>query len=196
MGDICTHKTIQFVCGFFYMCKSNLQMPQKIRLRRMTGPYFLRHLETGQKILPRSLCLGALPLLYLRISGCEILKYRLRRYSLCLGALPLLYPWAASPSVFAYGKYTAPAVALEREYVVDFYANLLMTGQKGNLRVFPGHRRLEAVDSLGFALEVAAFTHNRIFIIAPACRLILDLIVLTGVVADIRTYHILPVLNA
>ena len=169
LGDICTHKTIQFVCGFFYMCKSNLQMPQKIRLRRMTGPYFLRHLETGQK--------NFLP------------------HSLCLGALPLLYP-AAPPSVFAFGKYTAPAVALEREYVVDFYANLLMTGQKGNLRVFPGHRRLEAVDSLGFALEVAAFTHNRIFIIAPACRLILDLIVLTGVVADIRTYHLLPVLNA
>ena len=132
LGDICTHKTIQFVCGFFYMCKSNLQMPQKIRLRRMTGPYFLRHLETGQKnFLPHSLCLGALPLLYLRISGCEILKYRLRRYSLCLGALPLLYPGAAPPSVFAFGKYTAPAVALEREYVVDFYANLLMTGQKG-----------------------------------------------------------------
>ena len=65
-----------------------------------------------------SLCLGALPLLYLRISGCEILKYRRRRYSLCLGALPLLYP-AAPPSVFAFGKYTAPAVALEREYEVE-----------------------------------------------------------------------------
>ena len=40
--------------------------------------------------------------------------------NLCLGALPLLYP-AAPPSVFAYfiGKYTAPAVALEREYVVE-----------------------------------------------------------------------------
>ena len=40
---------------------------------------------------------------------------------LCLGALPLLYP-AAPPSVFAYfiGKYTAPAVALVREYVVGF----------------------------------------------------------------------------
>ena len=36
----------------------------------------------------------------------------------CLGALPLLYP-AAPPSVFAYGNYTAPAVALGREYVVD-----------------------------------------------------------------------------
>ena len=59
----------------------------------MTGPYFLRHLETGQK--------NFLP------------------HSLCLGALPLLYP-AAPPSVFACGKYTAPAVALEREYVVDF----------------------------------------------------------------------------
>ena len=37
----------------------------------------------------------------------------------CLGALPLLYP-AAPPSVFDYCivKYTAPAVALEREYVV------------------------------------------------------------------------------
>ena len=34
-------------------------------------------------------------------------------------ALPLLYP-AAPPSVFAFGKYTAPAVALEREYVVGF----------------------------------------------------------------------------
>ena len=33
---------------------------------------------------------------------------------LCLGALPLLYP-AAPPSVFAFGKYTAPAVALVRE---------------------------------------------------------------------------------
>ena len=36
--------------------------------------------------------------------------------SLCLGALPLLYP-AAPPSVFAFGKYTAPAVALMREFV-------------------------------------------------------------------------------
>ena len=36
----------------------------------------------------------------------------------CLGALPLLYP-AAPPSVFAFGKYTAPAVALGREYVVE-----------------------------------------------------------------------------
>ena len=38
---------------------------------------------------------------------------------LCLGALPLLYP-AAPPSVFDYVivKYTAPAVALVREYVV------------------------------------------------------------------------------
>ena len=33
---------------------------------------------------------------------------------LCLGALPLLNP-AAPPSVFAFGKYTAPAVALVRE---------------------------------------------------------------------------------
>ena len=33
---------------------------------------------------------------------------------LCLGALPLLYP-EAPPSVFAFGKYTAPAVALVRE---------------------------------------------------------------------------------
>ena len=38
----------------------------------------------------------------------------------CLGALPLLYP-AAPPSVFDYCilKYTAPAVALMREYVVE-----------------------------------------------------------------------------
>ena len=39
---------------------------------------------------------------------------------LCLGALPLLY-LAAPPSVFAFGKYTAPAVALVREYVVVFW---------------------------------------------------------------------------
>ena len=44
----------------------------------------------------------------------------LRRYYICLGALPLLYP-AAPPSVFAFGKYTAPAVALGREYVVGFW---------------------------------------------------------------------------
>ena len=55
---------------------------------------------------------------------------------------------------------------------------------------------LEAVDGLGFALEVTAFTHNRIFITAPARLFILDYIVLTGVVADIRTYHLLTVLNA
>ena len=76
-------------------------MPQKIRLRRMTGPYFLRHLETGQKFF--------LP------------------HSLCLGALPLLYP-AAPPSVFDYCivKYTAPAVALGREYVVGFLGDILV----------------------------------------------------------------------
>ena len=40
----------------------------------------------------------------------------------CLVALPLLYP-AAPPSVFDYYivKYTAPAVALVREYVVGFF---------------------------------------------------------------------------
>ena len=65
MGDICAHKTIQFVCGFFYMCKSNLQMPQKIRLRRMTGPYFLRHLETGAKnfFAPLSMPRGSAPII-------------------------------------------------------------------------------------------------------------------------------------
>ena len=44
---------------------------------------------------------------------------------LCLGALPLLYP-AAPPSVFDYCivKYTAPAVALVREYVVGFAVHL------------------------------------------------------------------------
>ena len=43
------------------------------------------------------------------------------RCYLCLGAPPLLYP-AAPPSVFDYYivKYTAPAVALGREYVVGF----------------------------------------------------------------------------
>ena len=46
--------------------------------------------------------------------------------NLCLGALPLLYP-AAPPSVFAYeiGKYTAPAVALGREYLVGFFAGFV-----------------------------------------------------------------------
>ena len=43
-----------------------------------------------------------------------------RVWVLCLRALPLLYP-AAPPSVFAVGKYTAPAVALVREYVVVFW---------------------------------------------------------------------------
>ncbi|MDY4481124.1 MAG: hypothetical protein SPE21_02940, partial [Candidatus Cryptobacteroides sp.] len=45
--------------------------------------------------------------------------------NLCLGALPLLYP-AAPPSVFAYeiGKYTAPAVALVREYMVELQSVL------------------------------------------------------------------------
>ena len=45
------------------------------------------------------------------------LKYRRKPadiFFICLGAPPLLYP-AAPPSVFACGKYTAPAVALERE---------------------------------------------------------------------------------
>ena len=43
----------------------------------------------------------------------------------CLGALPLLYP-AAPPSVFDYCivKYTAPAVALGREYVVGFLGDI------------------------------------------------------------------------
>ena len=75
-------------------------MPQKFRLRRMTGPKFFATFGDGAKILPRSLCLGA---------------------------LPLLYP-AAPPAVFACGKYTAPAVALVREYVADFYATRRMTG--------------------------------------------------------------------
>ena len=44
--------------------------------------------------------------------------HRLAVPYLCLGALPLLYP-AAPPSVFAFGKYTAPAVALVREYEVE-----------------------------------------------------------------------------
>ena len=48
---------------------------------------------------------------------CPEISAETRRYFLCLGALPLLYP-AAPPSVFACGKYTAPAVALVREYVV------------------------------------------------------------------------------
>ena len=42
----------------------------------------------------------------------------------CLGALPLLYP-AAPPSVFAVGKYTAPAVALVREYSCLFVLQIV-----------------------------------------------------------------------
>ena len=46
---------------------------------------------------------------------CPEISAETRRYFfICLGAPPLLYP-AAPPSVFACGKYTAPAVALERE---------------------------------------------------------------------------------
>ena len=52
---------------------------------------------------------------------------------LCLGALPLLYP-AAPPSVFDYCivKYTAPAVALEREYVVRFMVVMFVFSLLGN----------------------------------------------------------------
>ena len=55
-----------------------------------------------------------------RFCKLKNLQNAFSRYSLCLGALPLLYP-AAPPSVFAKGKYTAPAVALGREYVVGFW---------------------------------------------------------------------------
>ena len=55
----------------------------------------------------------------------------------CLGALPLLYP-AAPPSVFAFGKYTAPAVALVREYVVGFLGGY-------GLGIFLDYRLREAV---------------------------------------------------
>ena len=47
---------------------------------------------------------------------------------LCLGALPLLYP-AAPPSVFACGKYTAPAVALVREMIGHLQT------QKGRVKI-------------------------------------------------------------
>ena len=58
---------------------------------------------------------------------------------LCLGALPLLYP-AAPPSVFDYCivKYTAPAVALVREYVVGFFGGY-------GLGIFLDYRLREAV---------------------------------------------------
>ena len=51
----------------------------------------------------------------LRASFVEMHRCFAAVYYICLGALPLLYP-AAPPSVFAFGKYTAPAVALVREY--------------------------------------------------------------------------------
>ena len=54
---------------------------------------------------------------------CFVEMHRVAVPYLCLGALPLLYP-AAPPSVFAFGKYTAPAVALVREYVVGFAVHL------------------------------------------------------------------------
>ena len=47
-----------------------------------------------------------------------------RCFAAVLGALPLLYP-AAPPSVFAVGKYTAPAVALEREYSFLFVLQIV-----------------------------------------------------------------------
>ena len=58
---------------------------------------------------------------------------------LCLRALPLLYP-AAPPSVFAYeiGKYTAPAVALVREYVVELQG--VLSGFLRSKRVRLGKR--------------------------------------------------------
>ena len=51
---------------------------------------------------------------------CFVEMHRVAVPYLCLGALPLLYP-AAQPSVFDYCivKYTALAVALVREYVVE-----------------------------------------------------------------------------
>ena len=49
---------------------------------------------------------------------------------LCLGALPLLYP-AAPPSVFAFGKYTAPAVALVREHMQNNQSVREMLGKRG-----------------------------------------------------------------
>ena len=59
-------------------------------------------------------------------------------------ALPLLYP-AAPPSVFAYeiGKYTAPAVALEREYVVGFLGDIF--GGDYGLGIFLDERLREAL---------------------------------------------------
>ena len=48
----------------------------------------------------------------------------------CLGALPLLYP-AAPPSVFAFGKYTAPAVALVREHMQNNQSVREMLGKRG-----------------------------------------------------------------
>ena len=59
------------------------------------------------------------------------------RYSICLGALPLLYP-AASPSVFAceIGKYTAPTVALVREYLVGLFGVILTGLYLSNSRIY------------------------------------------------------------
>ena len=58
-------------------------------------------------------------------------------HSLCLGALPLLYPGAAPLSVFACGKYTAPAVTLEREYVVETFCKSFDDGAKKEPQSFP-----------------------------------------------------------
>ena len=72
-----------------------------------------------------------------RFCKLKNLQNAFSRYFLCLGALPLLYP-AAPPSVFAFGKYTAPAVALEREYVVEFLGGY-------GLGIFLDYRLREAV---------------------------------------------------
>ena len=58
------------------------------------------------------------------------------QFPLCLGALPLLLYPAAPPSVFDYfiGKYTAPAVALERD--VSFCNTVARTKRSASAGLF------------------------------------------------------------
>ena len=82
---------------------------------------WLAHLVWDQRVLCSSHSTPTKKETFFNVSFfVGVLGVRSTPVLLCLGALPLLYP-AAPPSVFAFGKYTAPAVALVREYVVVFW---------------------------------------------------------------------------
>ena len=80
---------------------------------------------------------------------------------LCLGALPLLYP-AAPPSVFAFGKYTAPAVALVREVSAVLRAIFLICGDtRLQGKRFPFSTPVSCADSPFQGHAACAFVSGR-----------------------------------